>query len=253
MENMEKFTTVMQKAEALRQSNGVNIGKKQYLMVKDRIELFRITFADDYGIQTNVEIRDIPQYGLCFLASAKIVRPDGYVVSTGHSMATYGMSKMMDQSPIEIAETSAIGRALAGLGLHGGEFASAIEIEKASFESAIGNSAESTGYVSTNSAGSLPQRTYQGEATVQNNAPPPRIPEVSTGLFKPYVPTDIYNTDPWEELGKVADSITHISSRDNLSQYWSMLQEYRKYIEVNEPACFAEMKRVFVSAAPAKG
>ena len=60
---------------------------------------------------------------------AAIKDREGFVVATGTAAETVGQGNVNRTSALENAETSAVGRALAVLGLHGGEMASLNEIE----------------------------------------------------------------------------------------------------------------------------
>jgi hypothetical protein len=89
--------------------------------VKDRVALFRRWF-NDWSITTSI-IRCDNNVGGRVLIMASISNSSGVVVATGHSETTRGEKGY----PVEVSETKAIGRALAVLGIFGGEFASADE------------------------------------------------------------------------------------------------------------------------------
>ena len=65
------------------------------------------------------------------VVKAYIRREDGTVVATGYAEEIRGSSNVNRTSAIENCETSAWGRALACLGLHGGQIASANELTAA--------------------------------------------------------------------------------------------------------------------------
>ncbi len=101
-------------------------GGKAYTQVQDRIEAFRRVFAFDYGIETKLLKDD----GKAILVQAIITDAEGRTIGSGLAEEIRGSSNVNTTSAIENGETSAIGRALASLGLHGGEYASANELDK---------------------------------------------------------------------------------------------------------------------------
>ena len=123
--------------EALRvvaEDRGIDLGKggKRYTQVQDRVEVFRREFGADYSIRTWIVHPIGPANfapGTRVVICAEITNSVGFVVATGHAMEVVGEGYINKGSALENAETSAIGRALACLGLHGGEFASADEID----------------------------------------------------------------------------------------------------------------------------
>src|SRR5580765_4362122 len=112
-----------------KQDHGVDMHGKLYSMVQDRIEVFRRVFGDEYGIDTKVDYRYGFDNGAPIVAVAKITEiANDKILSSGYACEFVGSSKFTRFNPVEVAETSAIGRALASFGLHGGEYASAEEI-----------------------------------------------------------------------------------------------------------------------------
>ena len=101
-------------------------GGKQYTMVAQRVEAFRKHIGADLGIETEL----ISNTDQRVLMKAYIKTPTGFVVSTGYAEEVRGSTHINKGSALENCETSAVGRALAALGLHGGEYASVNEIEK---------------------------------------------------------------------------------------------------------------------------
>ena len=101
-------------------------GGKQYTQVAQRVEAFRVNIGDELGMESELIVDD----GKRVVMKAIIRSRDGFVVATGwaEELRGQGVNKM---ACIENTETSAYGRALANLGLHGGEFASDNEIDKA--------------------------------------------------------------------------------------------------------------------------
>lgn len=104
-------------------------GGKRYTMVADRVEVFRRHFGAELCIVTNVlELATELPTGTNVVVRAD-VRDGEKIIATGHAAEVWGQGNVNRTSALENAETSAIGRALAALGLHGGEFASANELD----------------------------------------------------------------------------------------------------------------------------
>lgn len=104
----------------------VNIHGKQYETVALRVKKFRDAHPD-YRLMTEIVSRDDE----CVVMRAVIANEKGEVLATGHSEEQRAASQINRTSALENAETSAIGRALAALGLGGTEFASADEVANA--------------------------------------------------------------------------------------------------------------------------
>jgi hypothetical protein len=103
-----------------------------YTKVQDRIEAFRRVYGDSLGIRTIVMTPPPYKRGDIFIMRCEITKPVGEtdtIVATGHAMEIIASDSFTSTAFIEVAETSAIGRALAAFGLHGGEYASAEEIQ----------------------------------------------------------------------------------------------------------------------------
>jgi len=106
-----------------------NIRGKQYVEVNERIKFFRQENQyKNWGIHTDFPIIDSEQ---C-LCRCTITTPDGSVVAQGHAHEERTSSNINKTSYVENCETSAVGRALAMLGI-GIEtsIASANEVEDA--------------------------------------------------------------------------------------------------------------------------
>jgi hypothetical protein len=105
----------------------VNIHGKEYQTVAYRVGKFRETHGLDLSLTTEIVSRDSD----CVVMRATIASETGRVLATGHSEEYRASSTINKTSALENAETSAIGRALAALGLGGTEFASADEVARA--------------------------------------------------------------------------------------------------------------------------
>jgi len=121
-----KFQTAMDFVADLNKSHGVmQRGGKQYTEVAKRVEAFRTVFGGEYGIDTEIIHND----GQTVVVKATVKDKDGFVVGSGLAEEIRGSSHITKTSAVEVCETSAIGRALASMGMHGGQYASANEME----------------------------------------------------------------------------------------------------------------------------
>lgn len=226
MDDTQKFIVAMDAAEAVRLNSGIYLDGKLYSMVRDRVEIFRRHFGSEYGIDTSVDFREVPGYGLVAIAKAKISR-QGTVMAAGTAMEIVGTNKINDVSPLEAAETSAIGRALAAFGLHGGEYATGNEIEA-----------------------HMRKKETQPIRQAQEI---PEIPEVPAKPVRisPYVPRNMYedNFDMWDAISKVTDSVTMFDTKTDLAHYWTSILEFRHYVNQNDPGAMKELEGIFQVAA----
>ena len=111
-------------------------GGKKYTMVKDRVEIFRKFFELDLGIETSIEYCDdtFVRMKAVVTETQRHYNGEHYtdhirVIGSGHAEELRGSTNVNKTSALENAETGAIGRALASIGLAGGEYASANEME----------------------------------------------------------------------------------------------------------------------------
>ena len=108
------------KGHAIKQKGG-----KMYLQVVHRVEAFRRTLGAEFGIDTQILVDD----GHRVVVKAVVTNKDGITLGSGMAEEIRGQGHVNTTSALENAETSAIGRALASLGLSGGEYASANEMD----------------------------------------------------------------------------------------------------------------------------
>ena len=125
---MTDLIKAMAEVNDLNRSHGVTQrGGKKYTEVFVRVEAFRKAFGTKLGIVTE----RLEDDGTKVVVHAKVINENGMVVGSGLAEEIRGSSNVNRTSPLENAETSAIGRALASLGLHGGSYASSFEIDVA--------------------------------------------------------------------------------------------------------------------------
>ena len=123
------FNNIIDAAHEATDKLGVSVQRgKKYSQVSTRVELFRRHFGAEMGIETEIMQAGVRQ-GEAVMVRAVIRSKDGFTVATGTACETVGQGNVNRTSALENAETSAVGRALAVLGLHGGEMASLNEIE----------------------------------------------------------------------------------------------------------------------------
>lgn len=104
----------------------VVIHGREYQTVALRVKNFREAHKD-YRLLTEIQHRDDE----CVVMRAMIADANGNILATGHAEEYRADGQINKTSALENAETSAIGRALAALGLGGTEFASADEVARA--------------------------------------------------------------------------------------------------------------------------
>ena len=103
----------------------VRIHNKHYTMVQDRISIFRKHFG------CNAQIDTTQTYEPNIVRSETTISIGGDRVANGIAEEKRDSSAIHRTSAAEVTETSSIGRALANLSLHGGEYASANEVTTA--------------------------------------------------------------------------------------------------------------------------
>ena len=90
----------------------INIHGKEYMLVNERVEIFRRDYAD-WSISTSIEKME----GKYVIVKAVITDDKGVIRSTGHALEVQGNGFINTTSHLENCETSAVGRALGFLGI----------------------------------------------------------------------------------------------------------------------------------------
>ena len=124
---MSNLAKTMDTIADLHKSHGVKQkGGKLYTQVVHRMEAFRRIHGTDFGLDTEILVND----GKKVVVKAIITDKDNRKVGAGMAEEIRGQGMVNTTSALENAETSAIGRAFASLGLAGGEYASANELDE---------------------------------------------------------------------------------------------------------------------------
>ena len=123
---MSDLIKCMDAINELNKTHGVKQrGGKIYTQVVHRMEAFRRHFGISCGVNTSVLVDD----GQRIVIKAVITNSDGIQIGSGMAEEIRGQGHINQTSALENAETSAIGRALSSIGLAGGEYASANEMD----------------------------------------------------------------------------------------------------------------------------
>lgn len=137
----DKLKAAMEECARLNE-DGIKIGAKRYTTVATRVEVFRKHFgafgkigteqirADDEVVQMKAYI-DVPIDAVRYVGDKEVHHIEWHTIAEGDAEERRNASQINRTSAVENCATSAIGRALAALGIHGGEFASANEVEQA--------------------------------------------------------------------------------------------------------------------------
>jgi len=165
-------------------------GGKMYTQVVHRMEAFRQVFGTEMGVDTQVLVDD----GQRVVVKATITNENGIVIGSGMAEEIRGEGHVNKTSALENCETSAVGRALASLGLSGGEYASANELD----------------------AVSRKQQNLNSQAGSSEGSPPPAPtappPEPTNAADKTYADKELYMT--------IANRLEGLKSRKVIEQYF---------------------------------
>ena len=223
MSDVEKFNQAMAALSAVRDTAGINLKGKIYSQVKDRIEIFRRNFGSEFRIDTNIDYPQGFDRGAAVVAIAKVLDTSGLVVASGHAMERVGSSNINTTNPVEMAETSAIGRALACFGLGGGEYASSDEMVAFFSKQAI-----------------TPDVSHETPKSVV-------VPAAPSNRYVPKVEEKAVWYNPQNELKKVLEALENVKDVQALGKYWSELQAFRNSLEAESKMLLAELKAAFAS------
>lgn len=177
---MSKLIEAMAEVSALNESHGIKQrGGKKYLQVKDRVEVFRKHFADEYSIITQIIVDD----GQRVVMEATVYK-DEKPIASGHAEEIRGQGHVNTTSALENCESSAIGRALANFGLAGGEYASANEME------AVPRKAEALQNQGVAPSAAPPMPDVDGSSSSEQSPEPPQTHTLTAQTDDPHKDSD---------------------------------------------------------------
>jgi hypothetical protein len=174
-------------------------GGKKYTQVVHRMEAFRKVFGLSMGVDTEILVDD----GQRVVVKAVIINENGVTVGSGTAEEIRGQGNVNKTSAVENAETSAIGRALSSIGLAGGEYASANEME------AVGRKEDELKKKAETTYTKLTQDSETNQAGQNSGSPP-------TGQN---APSDPPSGNTKKEPGYEEDSKYYISLKDQIERF----------------------------------
>lgn len=205
------YLSAIKELERLNESEGVDFRGKNYTMVSNRIVVFR-KYYPHLSINT-ILIEAGKSTGDVIVFRAVICDEDGGIKASGHAVEIIGAGSINKSSALENCETSAIGRALACFGLHGGEFASANEI----------NSIDRKDMAVDSVRVSNQQRPPASGHSQRIEPKPPRAPEKKSAFI-------MTEEDVEDFLSEVKGFADHISDIEKFDSFGS--ENIQKFKEV---------------------
>lgn len=197
------------KGHAIKQKGG-----KMYLQVVHRVEAFRRTLGAEFGIDTQIIVDD----GHRVVVKAVVTNKDGITVGSGMAEEIRGQGHVNTTSALENAETSAIGRALASLGLSGGEYASANEMD------AVPRKAENL----KQKADVVYQETKQNQAAAVEQDPPS---QVSPAPPEPMTDDEIEAQNERYDKAFYMDMSSRLTQARHISKVHGLFEEMKPKIQ----------------------
>ena len=198
---------IMAEADSMTATAGVRQkGGKKYLEVKHRITILRRNYALALGIDTTLlEAND--KY---VRVITKITDPEGRILASGMAEEMRDQGPVNKTSALENCESSSIGRAIAALGLHGGEYPSYDEMD------AVGRKTE-----------------------IQKQETPKPMPDdpIPNGDAAEFHPSSNWNA--WIDIAK-ADIEKFSSSGDTMS-WFEKNREYLRELQTHDKAKHIEL------------
>lgn len=201
---MSELIKAMAEVNDLNRTHGVvQRGGKKYTEVFVRVEAFRKAFGTSLGIVTNVVVDD----GHRVVVKAEIIDDKQTTIGSGYAEEIRGQGNVNKTSALENAETSAIGRALASLGLHGGAYASINELD------------------------AVPRK----EAAMQNPAPAQPAPQA-------FPPVDNERAESEAFTAQRLEEIKTIKSLDELKAWDDYFSTQLDRLNINYPDLYAQIE-----------
>ena len=201
---MSELIKAMAEVNDLNRTHGVvQRGGKKYTEVFVRVEAFRKAFGTSLGIVTDIVVDD----GQRVVVKAQVVSENDTVIGSGYAEEIRGQGNVNKTSALENAETSAIGRALASLGLHGGAYASINELD------------------------AVPRK----EAAMQNPAPVQQAPQA-------FPPVDNERAESEAFTAQRLEEIKTIKSLDELKAWDDYFSTQLDRLNINYPDLYAQIE-----------
>lgn len=189
---MTDLKPIMHEVAQLHKTHGVKQkGNTKYTQVVHRMEAFRKHLGTSVGIDTEIKVDD----GKRVVIKATAKDMNGFIIGSGYAEEIRGKGHVNQTSALENAETSAIGRCLASLGLGGGEYASANELDAVARKIEIKKQEEKEKLEKENNKEVIEEKNDMGDAS----------PKVSPYRYQ--ISKSKWKEDDWiEEIDALVDS-----------------------------------------------